>query len=122
MVKNRGGNKTKGKARKHNRPRTLNIDDLKKINGQEYAHVTEKYGATNPITEELYIRFLLENGLDHAPGTQYAYSNIGYLVLGEIIEQYSGMTYEAYLQTQIMQPLAQLAPIMKPTLQCDFFI
>lgn len=44
MVKNKGGNKTKGKARKHNRPRTLNIDDLKKINGQEYAHVTEKYG------------------------------------------------------------------------------
>ena len=46
MVKNTGGNRTKGKARKHasGRKRTLNIDDLKKIDGQEYAHVTKKYG------------------------------------------------------------------------------
>mgnify|MGYP001276330655 CR=1 FL=1 len=46
MVKNTGGNRTKGKARKHTagRKKTLNIDDLRKIDGQEYAHVTKKYG------------------------------------------------------------------------------
>ena len=46
MVKNHGGNRTKGRARKHaaGRKKTLNIEDLKKIDGQEYAHVSKKYG------------------------------------------------------------------------------
>ena len=45
MVRNKtGGNKTKGKGRKFSRPKTLNIEDLKKIDGQEYAYVKEKYG------------------------------------------------------------------------------
>jgi len=45
MVKNHGGNKTKGRARKNTRrPRTMNVDDLRKIHGQEYAHATEKLG------------------------------------------------------------------------------
>lgn len=45
MVKNKGGNKTKGRARKNSRrPRTMNVDDLRKIDGQEYAHALDKLG------------------------------------------------------------------------------
>ena len=40
MVKNFGGKKTKGKSRKSfNSIRTYNFEDLKKIEGQEYAFV-----------------------------------------------------------------------------------
>jgi len=67
--------------------------------------VTNQLGETNPVREEVLIRFLMEKGLDFAPGTDYAYSNIGYLVLGEIIAQVSGQSYEAYVQDQILAPL-----------------
>ena len=68
-------------------------------------HVTNSLGAPDPVTEEMHIRFLLEKGLDHDPGTSYHYSNIGYLVLGEIIEEVSGFSYEDYVKTNILEPL-----------------
>ena len=68
-------------------------------------HVTHLLGESNPVREEVLIRFLMEEGLDFAPGTGYAYSNIGYLVLGEIIAQVSGQSYEAYVQQEILAPL-----------------
>lgn len=68
-------------------------------------YVTHQLGETNPVREEVLIRFLMEKGLDFTPGTNYAYSNIGFLVLGEIIAQVSGQSYEAYLQNEILAPL-----------------
>src|SRR5690606_19101042 len=47
----------------------------------------------------------LIKGLDFAPGTAYNYSNIGYLILGSIIEKISGMSYENYVQASILHPL-----------------
>lgn len=43
--------------------------------------------------------------LEFAPGTQYAYSNTGYLLLGMIIEQLSGMPYGDFIQKRIFEPL-----------------
>jgi len=68
-------------------------------------HVTQQIGASNPVTEEGMIYFLLERGLDFTPGTQYQYSNIGYLVLGEIIEATSGNSYEEYMKSNILEPI-----------------
>lgn len=68
-------------------------------------HVTQSNGTTNLVTNEDMIYFLLEKGLNFPPGTDYKYSNIAYLVLGEIIEQLSGMSYESYVKTQILEPI-----------------
>lgn len=68
-------------------------------------YVTQILGEPNPVTEPMLIRFLLEKGLNFAPGTQYAYSNIGYLVLGEIIESVSGKPYEDYVKDEILSPI-----------------
>ena len=38
------------------------------------------------------------------PGTDFRYSNNGYLILGHIIEAVSGQTYEAFLQQRIFEP------------------
>ena len=38
------------------------------------------------------------------PGTQWAYSNFGYFVLGRVIEQVTGQPYEAYVQGNILAP------------------
>jgi D-alanyl-D-alanine carboxypeptidase len=42
---------------------------------------------------------------EFAPGTQWRYSNVGYLVLGLIVEKASGESYAGYLQARIFQPL-----------------
>ena len=39
------------------------------------------------------------------PGTRCVYSNIGYLVLGELIEHVSGQPYVDYVQQHLLQPL-----------------
>lgn len=43
--------------------------------------------------------------LDFEPGTDWRYSDTGYHLLGLIIEQASGHSYEAFLASQIFRPL-----------------
>lgn len=68
-------------------------------------HVTEVLGASNPVSEENLIRFLMEKNLSFDPGTSYNYSNIGYLALGLVIEVVSGMSYEDFVKTQVLAPI-----------------
>jgi CubicO group peptidase (beta-lactamase class C family) len=42
--------------------------------------------------------------LTNPPGTQWAYSNFGYCVLGRVIEQIAGQPYESYVQGNILAP------------------
>jgi CubicO group peptidase (beta-lactamase class C family) len=39
------------------------------------------------------------------PGTQYDYSNGGYLLLSEIIEKVTGTSFEAYMNAKVLKPL-----------------
>jgi D-alanyl-D-alanine carboxypeptidase len=43
--------------------------------------------------------------LSHRPGTKYAYSNIGYWMLGRIVERVNGRPFAGHVTTQILQPL-----------------
>jgi CubicO group peptidase (beta-lactamase class C family) len=43
--------------------------------------------------------------LEFEPGENTKYSNIGYMVLGAVIEKVTGITYEDYIRTNILQPL-----------------
>ncbi len=43
--------------------------------------------------------------LKYEPDSQSAYSNLGYMVLGAIIEKVSGQPYEEYVQSNILSPL-----------------
>jgi CubicO group peptidase (beta-lactamase class C family) len=53
---------------------------------------------------ELIARFK-DKDLEFEPGSQYRYSNSGYYLLGYIVEQVSGMSYENYLRANIFDPL-----------------
>ncbi|MEZ4862791.1 MAG: serine hydrolase domain-containing protein [Caldilineaceae bacterium] len=44
--------------------------------------------------------------LKFEPGDHAEYSNVGYMVLGAIIEAVSGQSYETYVVNQILQPLS----------------
>ena len=43
--------------------------------------------------------------LSFEPGRKFAYSNIGYWLLGKIVEQVTGQSYADYVRTNIFRPL-----------------
>ena len=51
------------------------------------------------------ITWILNNRpLDVAPGTAYAYSNVGFMILGRVIEKITGMNYDQYVKDHILKP------------------
>ncbi|MBK8878164.1 MAG: beta-lactamase family protein [Haliscomenobacter sp.] len=56
------------------------------------------------ISTAAFHTLAMETPLLFAPGTGYEYSNVGYSLLGMVIEQVSGMGYEAYLRKHLFLP------------------
>jgi CubicO group peptidase (beta-lactamase class C family) len=48
---------------------------------------------------------LNDKPLNFQPGEQWAYTNLGYIVLGYLIERISGQTYEEFVRENIFKPL-----------------
>lgn len=51
-----------------------------------------------------FSRLALQEPLMHPPGETYLYSNVGYSLLGIIVEKVSGMGYEKFLREQLWLP------------------
>jgi CubicO group peptidase (beta-lactamase class C family) len=49
-------------------------------------------------------RIIAERPLRTEPGAHYAYSNVGYSILGRVIERLTGQGYEAYVKEHILAP------------------
>ena len=45
------------------------------------------------------------NNLEFPPGTQYDYSNMGFWLMGEMIPQLTGRTYEQFVTGHVLRPL-----------------
>lgn len=58
-----------------------------------------------PVDTRTIVRFALSKKLHFAPGSGRSYSNLGYSILGLVIEKISGMPYEEYCRTAIFEPL-----------------
>ena len=58
-----------------------------------------------PVDTRTIIRFALSKRLHFTPGTGQSYSNLGYSILGLVIEKASGMTYEEYCLREVLEPL-----------------
>jgi len=58
--------------------------------------------------ETAFIKSVLQQHttLERKPGEKFAYSNVGYLVLGELVHQVSGKPYDEYIASEIIKPLA----------------
>lgn len=61
--------------------------------------------STQPRSKEQMLSFFKDKPLDFEPGTQYAYCNSGYMLLGLIIEKVTHQTYEQAVRTLILNPL-----------------
>lgn len=57
------------------------------------------------ISPKAIVSIIEEQSLAFTPGSQYAYSNLGYWLLGYIIEETSGQAYSAYITQKIIKPL-----------------
>lgn len=59
--------------------------------------------AVPPANAETTVKYMLKyKMLDFEPGTNYAYSNFGFCILGRIIEKITGESYEDYVRNKIL--------------------
>jgi CubicO group peptidase (beta-lactamase class C family) len=67
--------------------------------------IAEALGKTLPITGTDIIKYMSGRALDFTPGTQYAYSNYGYLLLEQLFRTRSGLSYAQYVKNNVWNPL-----------------
>ncbi|MFI3293027.1 MAG: serine hydrolase domain-containing protein [Rikenellaceae bacterium] len=58
-----------------------------------------------PLTIDDIVLYATKTNIISAPGGRYDYSNMGYMILGEIVERVSGVSYESYVRDSIMAPI-----------------
>jgi CubicO group peptidase (beta-lactamase class C family) len=51
-----------------------------------------------------YVKLYGRRGLDFEPGSRWAYSNYGFILLGRVIEEVTGHSYDDYVQQHIFAP------------------
>ncbi|HEU0070562.1 MAG TPA: serine hydrolase domain-containing protein [Alphaproteobacteria bacterium] len=68
------------------------------------AAAAKRQGAPMPATCMTLLRDGLERQLDFTPGERYAYSNVGYCMLGLIVARAAGQPYEAFVRERIFAP------------------
>ena len=62
-------------------------------------------GLDHPPRRADIARYMLPRPLDHDPGSIYAYSNFGYLLLGLVLEERCGKSYEEVVRAEVLRPL-----------------
>lgn len=67
--------------------------------------IARKMGIDPPAGFHEVLQYTLTKRLNYRPGTSYSYSNLGYAILGKIIERTSGMPYQDYVVMNLLKPL-----------------
>ncbi|WP_433443440.1 serine hydrolase domain-containing protein [Nonomuraea sp. CA-141351] len=86
----------------------------------DYA-ISAALDAPLPIGHDDIMEFTTGRKLDFAPGSRYAYSNYGYMLLGRIIAKVSGQSYESYIQQKLLAPLKITRPRLGRSLAAQAF-
>ena len=73
-------------------------------NGNEI-HVAEVTGVDSPPGITNHVRYIMGQPLQFDPGESEKYANVGYMILGLIVEEASGQDYMTYITEHIFQPL-----------------
>lgn len=64
----------------------------------------EIVGDKLPATIKTYYKYIANTNLRSFPGTSYSYSNMGYMILSDVITKVSNIEYEDYIREQILIP------------------
>lgn len=85
--------------------RNASVDDLSSSDPIDFPlYVAKAMQTSNPVADSTLVRFVLSRGLNFAPGSRFAYSNMGYLILGKLIEQLTGQRYGSWVEQHILAP------------------
>jgi len=69
-----------------------------------WIHLTNEHQDFN--IDEFFKQIFQENSKTKSePNEKYSYSNLGYVILGQIIEKVSGLTYENYIEKNIIKKI-----------------
>ena len=75
----------------------------------DYAVIRDYYDVVDGFclgdTVDGMVREAMGKDLEFAPGTNYSYSNIGFTLLGLIIERQTDTRYEQYMKDNVLDPL-----------------
>jgi N-acyl-D-amino-acid deacylase len=58
-----------------------------------------------PLSVLQFISFTLGLPLNFNPGTEQKYSNVGYIILGEVVARVSGQSYERFVLDNVLKPM-----------------
>ena len=64
-----------------------------------------KEQSRDPATPKEFVKIFADSTLQFTPGEKFAYNNSGYFLLGHIIEEVTGKSYEQVLRERILDPL-----------------
>jgi len=67
--------------------------------------ISRGLGIPMPVLCPDVIRYMMGQPLDFAPGTKQVYSNLGFCILGRVIEKVSGEPYELYIRNHVLDPM-----------------
>lgn len=65
-------------------------------------------------TEPKILHAIKNEPLIYEPGTKYEYSDLGFILLGEIVEQVSGMPLDDYVEQKLYRPMGMLDTFYTP--------
>jgi len=75
----------------------------------------------SPPTLDVILDWFADRTLSASPGEEFFYQNMNYVLLGRVIEEKSGMTYEEYVKANILDPIGVTAPRIGLSHQADKF-
>nr|AOH35553.1 hypothetical protein BGP89_03610 [Luteimonas sp. JM171] len=81
---------------------------------------SQRYGSLDIINPDANDSWS-ESYSEYAPGEQYEYSNLGYNMVGAIIEQASGQRFDRYVKEHVLEPLELYGGHWPDALDADRF-
>ena len=86
--------------------------------GTTTKNITKDMNLKKSPTATDIISYMLSTRLDYTPGTKSVISNLGYVILGRIIENVTNATYEEYVKTHIVFPCGMVHTRIRKSHRC----
>ena len=67
--------------------------------------ICRAYKLRPPLRSDQFLSFMLTQPLEFKPGSDMKYSNVGFIILGEVISSISGMPYDRFVIENILKPM-----------------
>jgi len=68
-----------------------------------WKHVGSEMGEEEPVKQTVLIEYMMSQKLQFTPGSRHAYCNLGYLVLGRIVERLAKVSYGEFVQKMLSE-------------------